>query len=197
MSTKRTRLSPEARREQLLDVAKQSILEGGLQQFSLKKLAPAAGVSEPLLFHYFASRTELLQQLLERDFVNSIETLNSALTEANTLDEILAIYVAQNYDRHNEGNVVDLLLVEPDIASAVDEIRTKNSRDHERLLINTIAAALGIRRKQAALIAVMASAASMSAAKFAHENKVGRGEAIDTVVEFVKAGFESQRRNNK
>ena len=189
---KRTRLSPEARQEQILDVAKQSILRNGLQQLSLKKLAVEAQVSEPLLFHYFSSRLELLQQLLERDFSRSINSLNKSLDGAESLAEILRIYVTRNYDQCDEESVIDILLAETEIASAIEEQRTLNARHRERLLMNKIADSLGIRRKKAAMIALMASAASMSAAKFANENDVGREQAIQTVIEFITAGFESQ-----
>ncbi|MEM9624044.1 MAG: TetR/AcrR family transcriptional regulator [Pseudomonadota bacterium] len=189
---KRTRLSPEARRDQILDAAKQSILKNGLQQLSLKKLAVEAGVSEPLLFHYFSSRLELLQQLLERDFTRSINALNNSLDGAESLDEILRIYIESNYDRCDEDSVIDLLLAETEIASAIEERRTENATHRGKLLINRISASLGISRKKSAMIALMASGASMSAAKFAHESNFGREEAIKTVIEFVTAGFESQ-----
>ena len=190
--TKRTRLSPEARREQILDSAKNSILKDGLQQLSLKKLAIEAGVSEPLLFHYFSSRLELLQELLTRDFTRSINSLNESLDGAESLAEILRIYVTKNYDQCDEESVVDILRAESDIASAIEEQRAQNARHRQGLLITTISETLGIRRKKAAMIALMASAASMSAAKFAHESNISREEAIQTVIEFVTAGFESQ-----
>ena len=67
-NAKRIRLSPEVRRNQILDAAKQAIANEGLQAFSLKQLVADAGISEPLLFHYFSSRVNLLQQLLIRDY---------------------------------------------------------------------------------------------------------------------------------
>ncbi|TNF81730.1 MAG: TetR/AcrR family transcriptional regulator [Gammaproteobacteria bacterium] len=191
-TAKRTRLSPEARRDQILDSAKQSILENGLQQLSLKQLAVDAGVSEPLLFHYFSSRLELLQKLLERDFTRSIESLNESLDGAESLEEILRIYITRNYDQCDEESVIEILLAETEIASAIESYRSQNARSREQLLIKTISKALGISRKKAAMIAVMASAASMSAAKFAHDRNMGREEAIKTVIEFVRAGFQSQ-----
>jgi len=190
--TKRTRLSPEARRDQILDAAKKSILEKGLQQFSLKKLAVDAGVSEPLLFHYFSSRIELLQQLLARDFNRSINSINDSVDGAESLDEILRLYVERNYDQCDEESVIDILLAETEIASAIEEERRLNARHREIMLVEKISEALGIRRKKAAMIAVMASAASMSAARFAHDNEVSRDDAIQTVIDFITAGFESQ-----
>ncbi len=194
---KRKRLSPEARREQILDTAKQSVIGTGLQQFSLKKLAVEAGVSEPLLFHYFSSLIELLQQLLEREFSRSIGSLNTALDGAGSLEEILQIYVSRNYDDFEEESVIDILLAEPDIAGAIEQQRTQNAQHRQQILITTISDELAVRPRKAAMIALMASAASMAAARFAQNRNISRDESIQTVIEFVKAGFESQRNTSK
>ena len=53
---KRTRMSPEARREQLLDTARGLIVTEGLQPFTMEALARAASVSSPLVYKYFESR---------------------------------------------------------------------------------------------------------------------------------------------
>ncbi len=190
---KRTRLSPAARKEQLLDVAKDCILETGLQQFSLKKLAIEACVSEPLLFHYFSSRVDLLQQLLHRDFTRTIKALNKALDSANDLDDILRIYASHNYDRQGEERIIDILLSDPEIASIVAEGRIKNAEERGKILIGIISKTLGIKRQKAMMIARMGSAASIAAAQFATTTNIGRDEVIKTVIEFVNQGFESQR----
>lgn len=41
------------------------------------------------------------------------------------------------------------------------------------------------------MVASMASAASLSAAKFAHEYRVDREHSIETVMRFVEAGFKA------
>ena len=61
MSTKqRTRLSPAARTDQLLNVAKKMIVSDGLQSFRMESLARMAEVSSPLVYNYFSSRQALL-----------------------------------------------------------------------------------------------------------------------------------------
>ena len=62
----RTRLSPDARRQQLLDTTQAMLISKGLQAFTMEGLAKAAGVSAPLVYNYFANRIELLQALLKR-----------------------------------------------------------------------------------------------------------------------------------
>ena len=72
----RTRLSPEARKNQLLDVSKAMILELGLQGFSMEALARSAGVSSPLVYTYFDSRLDALPCLLAREYKDYIAQLN-------------------------------------------------------------------------------------------------------------------------
>lgn len=190
---KRTRLSPEARRDQILDVAKRLVLETGLQKFSLKNLAVEAQVSEPLLFHYFSSRIELLQELLKRDFQSTIRTLNSALDNASSLDDLLRVYVSSNYDQCDEESVINILLAEPEIAQAVEVFRSENSVERRQWLIVRLSESLGVRKKKAAMLALMASSASIAGARFANDYDVGREEAIEMVMRFIKAGIEDNR----
>jgi len=168
-------------------------LRDGLQQFALKKLAVEANVSEPLLFHYFSSRTDLLQQLLERDYKQFIEALNAALDGAKSLQEILYIYACSNYDLLPEESLIDILLTDPDLAKAIEEQRSRNIKTRERFLVDTISSELGITRKLASMLALMGSAASIAAAKYAHRAGIDRERAVATVTQFVAAGFESQR----
>ena len=193
VSAKRTRLTPEARRSQILDVAKQAITSEGLQAFSLKQLVAQAGISEPLLFHYFSSRQDLLQQLLIREYEQYLESIQAALAKANTLEEVCRVFVARNYDHHDEDFVMDSLLEEPDIAVAVESQRSAHHKQRRKLLVNVVAKDIGVQRKKATMLVRMASAASLAAAKFAHENKMSRDEAIQMVMDFIDQGFKSQK----
>ena len=191
-STKRTRLSPEARRNQILNVAKQAIANDGLQAFSLKKLVADAGISEPLLFHYFSSRIDLLQQLLIREYENYLDSIQSSLHDARTLEEVCKVFVARNYDHIDEDCVMDMLLEDPEVAPVVETQRAEHHKQRRKLLINVVAEDIDVDRKKAAMLVRMASAASMAAAKHAHENKVSRENAIQIVLDFIDQGFKSQ-----
>ena len=67
-SKKRTRLSPEGRRNQLLDSARDLLLQEGFSGFTMDALASEAGVSNPLIYKYFDTRLVLLQDLWEREY---------------------------------------------------------------------------------------------------------------------------------
>ncbi|MEO9328181.1 TetR/AcrR family transcriptional regulator [Gordonia aurantiaca] len=55
---KRTRMSPEARRDQLLEFGLEMVKERPLEEITIDAIADAAGVSRALLFHYFASKQD-------------------------------------------------------------------------------------------------------------------------------------------
>lgn len=57
--TPRTRLSPDARRQQIVDAAGELYRERRYDDVSMEELAAAAGVARGLLHHYFGSKREL------------------------------------------------------------------------------------------------------------------------------------------
>src|SRR4051794_24944811 len=67
MATTARRLSPEARREQLAQIAQDLIAADGYASFSLDAVAERAGVTRNLLYHYFPrGRLDLLLAAIER-----------------------------------------------------------------------------------------------------------------------------------
>ncbi len=62
------RMSPQARREQILDSAVTYLVEQGLSTFTLENVAQQAGVSKPLVYKYFTRREDLLKAVLEREY---------------------------------------------------------------------------------------------------------------------------------
>ena len=54
-----TRLQVDERRRQLLDAGAALFAANSFEEISMRQIAEAAGVSKPLLYHYFASKDEL------------------------------------------------------------------------------------------------------------------------------------------
>jgi hypothetical protein len=109
------------------------------------------------------------------------------------LDAVLRVYVSMNYDQCVEESVINLLLSEPDIAEAVEDEVSENRELREKMLISTIAGNLNVSKKKAAMLALMASSASLSAARFAHKYGIDRDDSVEATITFVKAGFEAHR----
>lgn len=66
MSTTRTRLDPERRREQLLDLGVQLLSVRRLEDLSIDVLADVAGISRGLLYHYFSNKRDFHLAVLRR-----------------------------------------------------------------------------------------------------------------------------------
>ncbi|KFU82102.1 DNA-binding transcriptional regulator, AcrR family [Amycolatopsis lurida] len=66
MTTAPARLSKQARREQLLDVALGIVHADGADGLTLPTLAEAAGVSRPIVYDHFGTRPGLLLALYQR-----------------------------------------------------------------------------------------------------------------------------------
>jgi AcrR family transcriptional regulator len=67
MSTpKFSRLSPDQRREQILDAANALFAERAYEDVSIEDIARAAGVTRGLVHHYFGGRKDVYVGLLER-----------------------------------------------------------------------------------------------------------------------------------
>jgi AcrR family transcriptional regulator len=59
-----TRLGVDERRRQLLDAGAQLFTEHTYEEISMRQIADAAGVSKPLLYHYFPSKSDLFTAAL-------------------------------------------------------------------------------------------------------------------------------------
>ncbi len=66
-STKRRRLSPDARQQEILDATYQLVLVVGISNLTMEKIARKAGASKALLYSYFPNISGLLQQLYKRE----------------------------------------------------------------------------------------------------------------------------------
>lgn len=111
----RRRLSPELRRRQLLTVAYEILEEVGPEGMQISEVAARAGVSRPLVYRFYANRTELLIAVLD-DFESELsQYFQGLMTEDNLSEdpyEIAARFVHGCCDLIEErgGGVWDLLM---------------------------------------------------------------------------------------
>src|SRR5215470_17009965 len=62
----RSRLSPNQRREQLLDAGEEVLLAHSYDELSLEEVARRSGVSRALVYHYFPGKKELFSAIWKR-----------------------------------------------------------------------------------------------------------------------------------
>src|SRR5580704_11139248 len=65
LPAERRRLGPDARRQQLVLVAAKLLARGGLEGLQFTDLATAAGVTRPVVYKFFPTRTALVRAILD------------------------------------------------------------------------------------------------------------------------------------
>jgi AcrR family transcriptional regulator len=66
--TRAQRMSPEKRREQIMDSAVALIVRSGLSSCTLEVVAAEARISKPLIYKYFPRLADLFKALVEREY---------------------------------------------------------------------------------------------------------------------------------
>jgi AcrR family transcriptional regulator len=95
MSNPRVRLSPDARREQLLDLGVALLTTRTLDELSIDLLADEAGISKGLLYHYFRNKQEFHRAVVRRatDQMLAVTSPDPALAPLDRLSAGLAAYI--------------------------------------------------------------------------------------------------------
>lgn len=111
----RQRLSPERRRNQLIQAAYRILAEEGPEGMQISEVAARAGVSRPLVYRFFSNRTQLLVAVLD-DFERSLSARFRELAQGGEMPEdprdMAAKFVHSTCDLIEErgGGVWDLLM---------------------------------------------------------------------------------------
>ena len=186
----RTRLTPEARQDQLLDTARAMVIEQGLQSFTMEGLAKAAGVSAPLVYNYFPNRQDLLQALLKREYRRYVDNIVQASGAAKDFKDLVRVAVTSNFDHQAPGNLLPMLLSQPEISVAVRKEQMRDRRKSATFLVRRTAKQYRLTQREAQLVISMASGASIAAAELSKNANLYREDAIDSAINFIMAGIE-------
>lgn len=121
---KRLRLSPEERKALILDATSTFIREHGIAALNLDRLARESGHSKPLIYAYFKSRNGLLEALLLREVKKRQKADQEAVKNSATMDDLIR-NTARSLLTHvaDSGTIVQQLLLEPEIAKVLQDVR--------------------------------------------------------------------------
>jgi AcrR family transcriptional regulator len=92
-TTPRTRLSPDQRREQLLDLGVRLLATRSLDELSIDLLAEEAGISRGLLYHYFGSK-QAFHEAVVRHAADDLIAQTTPPTEGEPLERLLTSVTA-------------------------------------------------------------------------------------------------------
>ncbi len=109
MSSPRVRMSPDVRREQLIEIGVRLLATRPLEDLSIEMLAEEAGISRGLLYHYFGGKQEFHTAVVRRaaDRLFEVTAPDGEGTAFEQLSGSLARYV--DYVSENYLGYVSLL----------------------------------------------------------------------------------------
>lgn len=135
----RKRLAPEERQSSILDHAANIVAADGVSAVTMDRVAKAAGVSKSLVYVYFPSTTELLQELLQRELKRlrgkQAHAANHARTFAEMVRGVTHAYLTYIKER---GLIIHRLQGEPSVAQGTGNPNESSRDDAVRYIAEII-----------------------------------------------------------
>lgn len=146
----RTRLSPENRRDQLMDIAVGVILAEGLGEVSLKRVARDAGISEAQAHNCFAGRADLLASLARRELqaLEQRRQLQIARGEDN-LTRIILSTLGYFHEAIARGPTLQILMRDAEVRDSLQDERQKAAEVAVEPIVESLGARYGMSRSVA------------------------------------------------
>lgn len=190
---KRTRLTPEGRRNQLLDSARDLIQNQGFSGFTMEALATEAGVSNPLVYKYFDTRLELLQELWTREYERYTRSVREQLSKAENFEDIVRLFVNLNFTELSQGGITHILGSQPELREVTKAKQKSNQRSTGLFLVNTVEEMYHLTPAQASHLISLASGASVEAGRHYARYGGSRKKMVEDTVSFILNGIEAFR----
>ena len=193
---KRTRLTPEVRREQILDEAAHLILAEGLYSVSMERLARQIGISKGLVYNYFPTRDALLTALLNREQAELRDRGMASALQAESFEDLIRqttrLYLEQTRDR---GALIAALLSDPSVALLME---AENQADRERTVRYFVRAArreYGLPLPMAIAGIEMVSAVTDQAGRLVADGQLDVETATGMCVALITGGLANLQRS--
>jgi len=114
------RLSKAERKRQILAQAKHLFVTQGYQATTTEKIAQAAGISEPVLYHHFANKKALFLEVLEEIRAATLQRWNAET--ANLTDPLAKLHaIADMYLGSTREHAVEFRIMHRTLVESDDE----------------------------------------------------------------------------
>jgi AcrR family transcriptional regulator len=191
VSERPARLPGHQRREHLLDVAAQLVVEEGLDAVTMEGIAARAGVSKGLGYAYFRNRDELLLALYDREVRALDERVTAALVGARTLEEKLRLTLTEWFAHlYERGEIVGTLIRAQPSHGPVNDRRRERHRALELFWTEMVVDEYPMIPKHVArAIAAATIAGAGGMLESWVRRKASRSELIPAYTAFVMGGL--------
>ncbi|MER5766212.1 TetR/AcrR family transcriptional regulator [Streptomyces sp. NPDC001985] len=195
MATTPTRLSRQARREQLLDTAGAIVRGQGADALTLVTLAEAAGVSRPIAYDHFATRPGLLlalcRRLDERHRAAITQALRDAAPSAGEVARVIsAAYFACATDMPELSAVSAALKGNPGMEAVQHEL----TDGYAELMATALLPYSGLAPQALRLRCVGLLGAAEAIAAELHRERTTDGEAAAVFTDLILGGLDARAR---
>ena len=187
---KSKRMSPEARREQILDSAVELIVNSGHSSCSLEQVASAASISKALIYKYFANREELVAGILEREFTELNGRGLGEIPNEVPIEQIVRNTIGRSLKYFAErGPIIRLLSSDPAVAHLARTGNSNSKADTSAYFIQRSMDAYGVPEDVATIAVTMVINAPIQTMRYLGNKEVDLDQTIDVWTEFVIAGW--------
>ncbi|MDP1640574.1 MAG: TetR/AcrR family transcriptional regulator [Phenylobacterium sp.] len=188
--TKRTRLTPQARRDQILDRAAELVLADGLAAISMDGVARAAGVSKGLVYNYFPDRQALFAALLQREQRDLNDRGMRGALEASDFADLIrrttGLYLRQTEAR---GALIAALLADPGVARLMEAQDREDREQAFRFFVRATRRAYGLPLPTAIAAVDLLWAVTDRAGQLVGQGLMGADEATEMCVSLFVGGL--------
>ena len=185
------RLTAEARRAQLLSVAREVFAEDGYPGAAMEKIAQRAGVTKPVLYQHFEGKKELYLALLDSDMSRLLAQVSGAIESAQDNPSRIRKGLAA-YFNYIEANVDSFRLLFRETMGADPEFRESIDRFHDGVRITfQLAHETGKSLELAELLARGIMGMSEAAATWWLDRKqeIEKAELVESLAELAWRGL--------
>ncbi len=169
----RTRLDPEARREQLIEIAQQLVTDGGAHAVTMKRIAAVAGISETLAYNYFGAREQLFVELARREFRRIREARQADVQRSKDHYERIT-RMTRTYLRHigRRGALLQTLISNPEVRALLRSERREEQDNSFHAHAEELVSLYGIPKPLALGTTVVLTTMCLRAGKIVADGRI-------------------------
>jgi TetR/AcrR family transcriptional regulator, fatty acid biosynthesis regulator len=194
---RRQRLAPEARADQILDVAARLLLAEGFTEVSMERLGREAGISKALVYNYFPNRNDLLRALLEREMGLLRESQSAHVRAAESFEDLVRrttrLYIENMKSR---GALLRKLWAEPAVAGSLADTNLRERDKAMQYLARRVAKEYGLPQDVALSAVDMSMAMTEAAAQHLSQSHDDVDFATDICVTLLLGGLDALARRH-
>ena len=185
----RTRLSPEARREQLMETAAAVIAREGLHAATMKRIAREAGLSEAQAHNHFPRRTDLLVALARRELAAMNDERQAEIERGHdNLTRVTLSTLAYLRQVEQRGALIQRLLNSAEVRAGLRAEREQQRGYSRRRMTDRLTTQYGVEADLARGATVVMTAVCLRAGRLLAERKIPLAMAERLSLAIVTAG---------